>query len=103
MIKLYVLETCPYCNKALDILKKNKIKHKKIIVENTEDAKNYYKKKNKMNTFPQIFLEYNETTSLKLGGCSDLENLIEIIKNIKESNINIDIIYYMYNLLHKRI
>jgi len=102
MIKLYVLEGCPYCNKALDILKKNKIKHKKIVVENTEEAKNYYKKKNKMNTFPQIFLDFNESTSMKIGGCSDLENLMDLLNNIKSSGINIDIIYYMYNLLHKR-
>jgi glutaredoxin 3 len=102
MIKLYVLEGCPYCNKALDILKKNKIKHKKIVVENSEEAKNYYKKKNKMNTFPQIFLDFNESNSMKIGGCSDLENLMDLLSNIKSLGINIDIIYYMYNLLHKR-
>jgi glutaredoxin 3 len=103
MIKLYVLEGCPYCNKALDILKKNKIKHKKIVVENTEEAKKYYKKKNKMDTFPQIFLDISETNSIKIGGCSDLENLMDLLGNIKNSGIHIDVIYYMFNLLHKRI
>ena len=45
MIILYILETCPYCKNALSLLESYKIKYKKIVVENTEEAKNYYKKK----------------------------------------------------------
>jgi glutaredoxin len=57
MITIYILETCPYCNNALDLLTKLKIKHKKIVVPNTEEEKNKYKKLHKMNTFPQIFVD----------------------------------------------
>ena len=43
MIVIYVLEICPYCNNALSILDENKIKYNKIIVENTEKEKTYYR------------------------------------------------------------
>ena len=91
MINIYILEECPYCSKALELLKMYKIKHKKIIVQNEEKIKNEYKKKYKMNTFPQIFIE----NQLKIGGLSDLENMIDICKHIKNKNISIDVLYYL--------
>jgi hypothetical protein len=45
-----------------------------------------------MNTFPQIFIENN----IKIGGLNDLENIINLSKNIKNMNISIDAIYYLY-------
>jgi glutaredoxin len=92
MINIYILEGCPYCLKALELLKIYKLKHKKIIVPNEEKIKNEYKKKHKMNTFPQIFIENN----IKIGGLNDLENIINLSKNIKNMNISIDAIYYLY-------
>jgi len=102
MIILYVLEHCPYCNNALKLLENNNIKHKKIVVENTEEAKKFYKKQSGMNTFPQIFLKVDKDSILKIGGYNDLVSAIDESKNIKNSNISIESIYYMYNLLYKK-
>ena len=100
MIILYVLEGCPYCNNSLAILKQYKIKHKAIIVNYEE--KEFYKKQNKMNTFPQIFMQMNENIFMKIGGNSDLIELIDKCQNIKDSNVSIDSIYYMYNMLYSK-
>ena len=96
MIILYVLQTCPYCNNALQLLKDNKIKHKAIIVENTQEHKNYYKKQNKMDTFPQIFMQIDNDNYMKVGGYSDLTEILEQCERIKESSVSLDSIYYMY-------
>ena len=102
MLVLYVLKECPYCNRALDTLKENNIKHKAIIVENNEEAKSYYKKQNKMNTFPQIFLQVNKDNYIKVGGNDNLEELLYLCKNIKESNSALDTVYYMYQSMYKK-
>ena len=96
MIILYVLENCPYCNNALSLLKSHKIKHTKIVVENKEEIKNKYKKQNKMSTFPQIFLQINKDKIMKIGGYTDLEELMGICENIKKSNHKIDVVCNMY-------
>lgn len=102
MIVLYVLETCPYCNSALKILNDNKIKYKSIIVENTEETKNYYKKQNNMSTFPQIFMQIEKDNYMKLGGYDSLNETISMCKSIKNSNVSLDSIYYMYQKLFKK-
>lgn len=99
MIILYVLETCPYCQNAIQTLQSNKIKFKTIVVNNTEDEKNYYKKQNKMNTFPQIFMQVEKDNYMKLGGNDDLMEIISISKNIKNSNLSMNAIYYFYDKL----
>lgn len=100
MIILYVLESCPYCNKALQELNSNKLKYKSIIVENTQEAKNHYKKQSSMTTFPQIFIETHNKSYLKIGGADDLSLLIATSKNIKKNNTSIDILYLMYENLY---
>jgi glutaredoxin len=102
MIVLYVLQTCPYCNNSLELLKKNNIKHKAIIVPNNEEDKNFYKKQNGMNTFPQIFMQIDKDKYMKIGGNSDLENILNACQNIQYSNISIDSIYYMYKNLYSK-
>ena len=85
MIILYVLEESPYCNKALKELTKYKIKYKSIIVENTQEAKTHYKKQSGMLTFPQIFIEKNDGSYLKIGGYDDLSLLISNSKDMYPS------------------
>lgn len=102
MIILYVLETCPYCKRALDILKENKIKHKAIIVENTYEAKEYYKKQNGMSTFPQIFMQIDKDSFMKVGGSDNLIEMINQSKNLKDSTVPLDSIYYMYQYLYRK-
>jgi glutaredoxin len=100
MIVLYVLEGCPYCNNSLKLLKEYKIKHKAIVVQ--QDEKEYYKKRNKMNTFPQIFMMIDKDNFIKIGGNSDLVETIELSHNINKSNVSIDAVYYMYKNLYKK-
>ena len=99
MIVLYVLNGCPYCNNSLKVLKENKIKHKAIVVAPQDKEK--YKKINKMNTFPQIFIEADKDTYLKIGGNDDLVETIDIVKQIMNSNISLDAVYYMFRLMNK--
>lgn len=101
MIVLYVLEGCPYCNKALQILKDNKIKYSTIYPENNEE-KELFKKQNNMNTFPQIFLQINSENYMKMGGCDNLIEIMNICNNIKNSNVSLDSVYYMYQTLFRK-
>lgn len=102
MLVLYVLETCPYCNQALTVLSQNKIKHKSIVVENTEEAKRYYKKQNKMDTFPQIFIQESKDNFIKIGGYDNLMDLLSICSTIKNSEISMNAVSQMCKLLHKK-
>jgi glutaredoxin len=102
MIILYVLSGCPYCNRALQILKDQHIKHKSITVSDSEEEKNFYKKQNKMNTFPQIFLQVDKNNYMKIGGSSELIEVLDNCNRIKNSNVSLDSIYYMYQNLYKK-
>jgi glutaredoxin len=66
---IYVINNCPFCKKAIMALDYYHLKYKVIRVKKSE--KDYYKKQNKMETFPQIF---NGKT--KIGG---YDNLIEYL------------------------
>jgi glutaredoxin len=96
MIILYVLSHCPYCNNSLQLLRDNNIKHKTIIVNNTEEEKTFYKKQNEMNTFPQIFVQIDKDNFLKLGGYDNLVEVLNQCNNIKNSSVSIHSIYYTY-------
>jgi len=102
MIVLYVLAGCPYCNRALQILEENKLKHKAIIVENTEEKKSFYKKQNKMNTFPQIFIKLRGDDFIKIGGCDNLIETLDYCKSIKSTDVSMEAIYHMYYSLYKK-
>lgn len=99
MIIIYVLEGCPYCNNSLKLLKDNKIKHKVIVVDPKDKEK--YKKINKMNTFPQIFIAAGKDTYLKIGGNDDFVETLDIVKKIMKSNVSLDAVYYLYRLMNK--
>ena len=99
-IILYVLKGCPYCDNALMLLKQNNIKHKSILVETKDMDK--YKKINKMNTFPQIFINVNGDNYFKIGGNDDLVETMEIVKTINNSNVSLDAVYYLHRLMNKK-
>jgi len=100
MIVLYVLDGCPYCNNSLKLLKEYKIKHKAIVVKQSE--KEYYKKQNKMNTFPQIFAMIDKDNIIKIGGNSDLEEAMGLTESIHKSNVSIDAVYGLYKNIYKK-
>lgn len=89
MITAYILKDCYYSNLANELLKKNKIKFKKFNIPQDEIIKNKYKKKNKMNTFPQIFYQENiNSKNIKIGGYDELNHYIEIKNSIKYNKLN---------------
>ncbi len=96
MIVLYVLEGCPFCEKAMKMMNENKIKFEKIIVPNKDDIKTIYKKKMNMKSFPMIFIEVSDNKYSKIGGCSDLELYLEKCKELSKSELKIDNIYAVY-------
>jgi glutaredoxin len=99
-IVLYVLKGCPYCNNALMLLKENNIKYKAIVVEDKDKEK--YKKINKMNTFPQIFINVDGNNYFKLGGNDDLVETMQIVKTIINSNVSLDAVYYLHKIMAKK-
>ncbi len=101
MIVLYVLEGCPYCERALGMLNQEKIKYQKIVVQN-DTEKQLYKRKCGMNTFPMIFNQVEEDKYIKIGGSTDLEELIRKCKEFSETNISIDNFYIMYKKMFSK-
>lgn len=68
MYTFYVIRSCPYCRKALDLARKNKLEMTVKYVKKLE--KEMYKKRHKMQTFPQIF--YHDR---KIGGYDSLSKM----------------------------
>ena len=101
MIVLYVLKECPYCQNALAVLAENKIKHKAIVVKNTEEDKAFDKKQNSMTTFPQIFMKISGDNFMKIGGNADLMEIVDNCQRIKNSSVSLDSIYYFYQLMNR--
>ena len=80
---VYSLNNCYYSEGACKYLDDIKKTYRKISISN-HDKKSYYKKKNDMNSFPQIFLENKKNNiRIKIGGFDDLKNIDRIIKNNK--------------------
>lgn len=77
-LKVYSLVGCPFSMNAESLLNKNNIEFELIKVEH--DEKDHWKQTNKMNTFPQIFLE-TKNESVKIGGFSELQNLDRVIND----------------------
>lgn len=88
-IKAFCLENCYFSENAKLLLNNNNIEFNLVNVKS--EGKDFYKQINKMNTFPQIFLE-TENESLKIGGYDDFNKLINIIND----NKNFDNIYHKF-------
>ena len=97
MIIAYILEDCYYSEMANDLLKKNKIKYEKYLIPQDEKIKNELKKKNKMQTFPQIFFQENESSKIeKIGGYDDLVQYIDIKTHVKDNKLNKNFLKYIF-------
>ena len=100
MITIYYLLGCPYSESAKKLVENYNLNHK--IIEVTYENKNHYKKKNKMNTFPQIFLTRNinrRSVKFKIGGYNELEKYLISVGNIKSERLNLDVINYFMRVL----
>ena len=89
MLELYCLKNCYYCDNSLRLCKVYNIPHKVIFIE--QNNKEKYKKKHKMDTFPQIFLMTKQNKYL-IGGNEHFEYLISIMDMISKFKFNINII-----------
>jgi glutaredoxin len=85
MFKLYVLEGCPFCTRALNKLSELKLKFHAIPVNPNEKEK--YKKAHGMDSFPQVFF-IDKTKNYKIGGCDELIELTNLITKVKNYNTN---------------
>lgn len=70
---VYTIPNCSFCKKAIMALNYHHINYKIIRVKKSE--KEYYKKRNKMETFPQIF------NGKKIGGYDDLIKYLNLTRN----------------------
>ena len=77
---VYSLENCFYSMSASNLLDQENIRYNLQSV--SYKNKQIYKEKNKMKTFPQIFLQNNDL-KIKIGGYSELSYIIDLIKNNK--------------------
>lgn len=102
MFVLYVLDGCPYCERAIQMLKQEKCKYKTVVVPREEATKNIYKKKFEMNSFPMIFVENEKNHYLKVGGSTDLEEYFIKAKEFQQSNLAMDIFYSIYKNLFSK-
>ena len=64
------------------------------------DIKNVYKKKMNMKSFPMIFIQLEDNTYSKIGGCSDLELYLEKCKDLTKTELKMDNIYALYKLIN---
>ena len=56
----------------------------------------------KIDTFPQIFIQESKDNFIKIGGYDNLMDLLNICSNIKNSDISINAVFHMYKLLYKK-
>lgn len=100
-VEAYILDGCYFSEKALYSLTKN-IKEENLKIINVPDdvkIKNKYKKKNKMSTFPQIFIKVNKK-KIKIGGSDDLMNMYRIINEIKTYTFSLESLCLFNDLLN---
>lgn len=99
MLIAYILDQCGYSKEAEKLIQGLKIKSNIILVPQDEKIKQQLKKKNKMNTFPQIFIQISNNQQIPIGGYTELCNYINILKNMKHNQINPDIVYMLSKMI----
>jgi glutaredoxin len=98
-IEIYSLNGCIFSIKAENLLKEHGLKYKVIKVSQSEKEK--YKLKNKMKTFPQIFIIEN-TSKINVGGSDILLDLINISHILKYNEINLNKLNKFYKIFKKK-
>ena len=104
MSKYYIyavlLNSCPYSERAYDLLQMHGIEHQVKIVSREEKEK--FKLEN-FETYPQIFLKKeNSVDSLFLGGFSDLNDIFNTFKSKKYNEQSINNFQNKYNWWSKK-
>ena len=79
MLDLFILETCPYCQKVMDFLKENNVKYHKFDIVNKDNVLRLLSVGGK----EQVPFLYNEDTNDKIY---ESEDIIEYIKKHSVTN-----------------
>ena len=75
-VEIYTWQSCPFCNRAKDLLKKKNITFLEHKIDGDEDARNKMAiRANGGRTLPQIFIN-----NICIGGCDDLYKLESLNK-----------------------
>ena len=82
LLKVIVLENCPYSMSAVELLSNYNIPFKKIMVN--QNTKHKYKT-DKISTFPQVYI-VNKDEELLLGGYVDIEEIMDLVNKYKNLN-----------------
>jgi len=98
-LNIYSLDGCYYSQSLEELLNSNKIKYNlnRVNLEN----KSKIKEKNKMSTFPQVFLN-SKNVNYKVGGFDDVNYILNEIKTKNNLNLIIKNINFKTNLDKKR-
>lgn len=104
---VYALKSCPYSIKSVDLLNlySDKMSDNPKIkwVDRGEEEYEKIKQLTGRPTFPQIFFSYtdhqDQNHMVEVGGCDDLENLIKVSEQIKNSNIPLSALVYMTRII----
>jgi len=98
-LDVYSLEGCYYSKSLEELLNNKKIKFNlnRVNFEN----KSKIKEKNKMNTFPQVFLN-SKNKVYKVGGFDDIDYILNEMKTKQNLDLIIDNIKFKTNLDKKK-
>lgn len=99
-IVLYVLESCPYCHRAMELLDGEGLKYNKIIVSSDEKEKIAIKKKTGMKSFPMIFVQDAEDHKVyhRLGGCDDLVAHLQTIADLRAGRLHMEALHALLEM-----
>lgn len=98
-LDVYSLEGCHY-SKNLEVLLNDRNIKFNLFKVNFEN-KDRVKEKNKMNTFPQVFLNSNNKY-YKVGGFDDVDYILNEIKTKQNLDLILDNVKFKTNLDKKR-
>ena len=99
---VYTISNCSFCYNTLKLLEL--LNFESEIIHVPEKQKQEIKIQNEMNTFPQIFLQYEENnliTKEKIGGYDNLSLLLKIVISIQKQNISINVIFFLLGICKK--
>ena len=98
-LNIYSLDGCYYSQSLEELLNSNKIKYNlnRVNLEN----KSKIKEKNKMSTFPQVFLN-SKNVNYKVGGFDDVNYILDEIKTKNNLDLIIKNVNFKTNLDKKR-
>ena len=98
-LDIYSLDGCYYSQSLEELLNNKKIKYNlnRVNLEN----KSKIKEKNKMSTFPQVFLN-SKNVNYKVGGFDDVNYILDEIKTKNILDLIINNVKFKTNLDKKR-